>query len=54
MCYLHNNSTMLLLKFQNKVDYTSYISDYTSSKLILILWQLQIFLCKWTEYNLSL
>ena len=55
MRYLHTNSTMLIPpKFQKKADYVSRISDYDSSKLILILWQSQIFLYKWTESNFSL
>ena len=50
---LHNNSTMLIPKFQSKADYAFQISGYASSKL-LILRQLQVFLSKWTEYNFSL
>ena len=45
MRYLHNKNTMLIPNFQNKPNML-LISDYTSSKLILILWQLQIFLYK--------
>ena len=46
MRYLHNKSAMLISNFQNKTDYGSSISDYSFTKLILILRQLQIFLYK--------